>query len=225
MSGLVFLGTTDDEIKQIIRSSSQAFDNIEVTESDLRCALSMIGYDTNRFTRLMQEIALTGTGRVERAMIQHIGRFGNASNLPFLYSCVTNSAYADLAIVSLFKIEGVTTNSVNKLNEFFLLTRDDPSLCGSCCSQVLCGEMVARASLTNREYLLNSVRNFAMSTNRCVYVLDQSLRRADPGYAHSRRRLAVLTASTNYWLSGFQRNYVTNAINELIAYPEANLND
>ena len=224
-TGLTALGATDDEIRSVVWRTSQAFDNPRRNESGLQHALVMSEYDTNRFTHILQEIALSGTGRVERAMIQHIGRFGNASNLPFLYSCVTNSAYADLAIVSLFKIEGVTTNSVNKLNEFFLLTRDDPSLCGSCCSQVLCGEMVARASLTNREYLLNSVRNFAMSTNRCVYVLDQSLRRADPGYAHSRRRLAVLTASTNYWLSGFQRNYVTNAINELIAYPEANLND
>ena len=235
MSGLVFLGTTDDEIKQIIRSSSQAFDNIEVTESDLRCALSMIGYDTNRFTRLMQEIALTGTGRVERAMIQHIGRFGNASNLPFLYSCVTNSAYADLAIVSLFKIEGVTTNAVDKLRQYLSLPVEGDIVRmfadrTRCCDRILFAHNVTPSRPEHR-YLLDAMIGFANSTNLIYsWDFDESVSKRDPIYRRSKRRLAALRAVEHLEIENprvreLQRNYVTNAINELIAYPEANLND
>ena len=235
MSGLVFLGTTDEEIKDVIRSSSMAFDNAEMNEDGMRCALSMTGYDTNRFTRLLQEIALSGTGRVEQAMIQDIGRFGNTNNLPFLYSCVTNPAFANLAIISTFKIEGVTTNSVDKLIQYltFPADSDQPGLYAARAKR--CGWIMTEHNVTpsqsNHRYLLDTLIGFAASTNWAyAWVLDECIIRHDPVYRYSKRRLAALQASSHFEISNsriqdYQRNYVTNAINELIAYPEANLND
>lgn len=235
VSELMSLGATDEEIKHVIRVTSEAFDSIEVNESGLRRGLGMANYDTNRFTRLLQEIALSGTGRVEQAMIQDIGRFGNTNNLPFLYSCVTNPVFANLAIISTFKIEGVTTNSVNKLIQYLTFPEegDQPTIFDDRANR--CGwimeEHNVMPSQPNHRYLLDTLIGFAASTNWAyAWALDEYVIRHDPVYRYSKRRLSSLRASSHVEISNstaheLQRNYVTNAINELIAYPESNLND
>ena len=232
---LMSLGATDEEIKHVIRNAAEAFDNSEAVEFGRQCALRKANYDTNRFSRLMQEIALSGTGRVERVMIQDIGRFGNTNNLPFLYSCVTNPIFANLAIISTFKIEGVTTNSVNKLIQYLTFPEegDQPTIFDDRANR--CGWIMEEHNIMpsqpNHRYLLDTLIGFAASTNWAyAWVLDECIIRHDPVYRYSKRRLAALQASSHFEISNstaheLQRNYVTNAINELIAYPEANLND
>ena len=46
---------------------------------------------------------------------------------------------------------------------------------------------------------------------------------SDESYRMSRRRLAVLRSVRDLEINSYQLNYVTNAINELVAYPEADL--
>ena len=47
----------------------------------------------------------------------------------------------------------------------------------------------------------------------------------DPSYRFSKRRLNVMRSAQNRCWNAMLTNYVTNAINELVAYPEANLPD
>ena len=56
-------------------------------------------------------------------------------------------------------------------------------------------------------------------------MIDTALIDADNTYRHSKRRLADLRAAYPRCFNEYQTNYVTNAINELVAYPEANLPD
>ena len=64
-----------------------------------------------------------------------------------------------------------------------------------------------------------------MTRNQGHTWLDRNLVSTDPSYRFSKRRLAVMRAVSVKTLNDYQANYVTNAINELIAYPEADLPD
>ena len=219
-------GVTDEEIRAVLHRSTMAFDNPAANESELRYAFSLCPGDTNRMTRLMCDVVRErGIDRGAQGMIQRIGRHGNASALPFLYSCVTNAALGDVAVISIFKIEGVTTNSVDKLNAFLNAAQSNSWSCAGCCADLIESESFTASTLANRKYLLDCIQDYALRTNRYVITLDRALKRVDSGYEHSRRRLSILQSSLNRGIGNYQRNYVTNAINELIAYPEANLND
>ena len=64
---------------------------------------------------------------------------------------------------------------------------------------------------------------YAATANQCFRRLDESLMRTDPSYGTSRRRLAVLRSVTDLGVNVYQAAYVTNAIAELVAYPESEL--
>ena len=67
---------------------------------------------------------------------------------------------------------------------------------------------------------------FATTRNRNYYWLDHLLMQNDTSYRYSKRRLQVLrSADILQCPYPYQVNFVTNAINELVAYPEANLPD
>ena len=55
--------------------------------------------------------------------------------------------------------------------------------------------------------------------------LDEAVCAADPTCRHSKRRLAVVRSAQNGCWNPMLTNYVTNAINELVTYPEADLPD
>ena len=53
--------------------------------------------------------------------------------------------------------------------------------------------------------------------------LDGTMKSADPTYVHSKRRLTVMRAARARTTDPEDLNYITNAINELVAYPESEL--
>ena len=67
--------------------------------------------------------------------------------------------------------------------------------------------------------------DFAANVNQCHKWLDDAIMRHDASYRYSRRRLAVLRSVYSRGINQYSYSYVTNAINELVAYPEANLPD
>ena len=67
--------------------------------------------------------------------------------------------------------------------------------------------------------------DFAKYRNFGHVSLDDSIQSVDPTYHASKRRLDVLRAAQNRCGNSFQLDYVTNAINELVAYPESDLPD
>lgn len=73
---------------------------------------------------------------------------------------------------------------------------------------------------------LRVAHDFSIGENCHYYCFDRGQIRRDDSYRYSRRRLAYLRqVLLRGDLFEFQENYVTNAINELVAYPEANLPD
>ena len=76
-----------------------------------------------------------------------------------------------------------------------------------------------------KESALQIVREFAADINTSNSIVDEALVAADSTYRYSKRRLAVMRSAYPRCFNEYQTNYVTNAINELVAYPEANLPD
>lgn len=56
-------------------------------------------------------------------------------------------------------------------------------------------------------------------------MIDTALVQADTTYRYSKRRLSDLRAAYPRSFNEYQTTYVTNAINELVSYPEADLPD
>ena len=183
--------------------------------------------DTNRLARLICELAQTNDTKISSMMIDELGEYGTSAQLPFLYSCATNPILGNAAIETILRIEGVTSNSVVATESFFAASSHDDSLQ----TTRLCLDFMKRATGAEVEptcasNALRVARDFSVSENCHYYCFDRGQIMSDSSYSHSQRRLAYLRqVSLRGDLFEFQANYVTNAINELVAYPEANLPD
>ena len=185
--------------------------------------------DTNRLARILVEVAQTNNAWYSEMAMRELVKYGTAEQLPFLYSCVTNPAIGDLAVKTVLRIEGITSNSVSSAQRYFALTNVPDSVDRSRTS--ICADLITLSGLDGvdaswRSNAMEVAAHFIAAPDCNAYWLDRLLLERDASYQHSKRRLANLRNSVAYatqW--DFIYNYVTNAINELVAYPEADLPD
>ena len=204
--------------------------------------------DTNRLARLIAELAQTNDVELSSQMVESLGEYGTPAQLPFLYSCATNPAVGDLAVRAVFNIEGVTSNSLDFAHQFLSQTNGYTLLNADARSN-LCMDMLKRVfsdgSLAgHRTQALAIATDFAEHVNTLPKGLDTVLVAVSPDFRFSKRRLAILRAARmkldaefltlgttdeeadeRVHIYNFQTNYLFSAINELIAYPEAELPD
>ncbi|MBQ6137423.1 MAG: hypothetical protein IJI73_08650, partial [Kiritimatiellae bacterium] len=141
----------------------------------------------------------------------------------------TNAQYGAYALKSIFAIEGVNSNSVVAMQGYLSLTNtltngqshDRSMLCKDFLNNVFSSAELEQF----RPSCLNMMIDFAQHRNSGHVSLDGSIQAVDPTYHASKRRLEVLRAAQNRCGNSFQLDYVTNAINELVAYPESALPD
>ena len=185
--------------------------------------------DTNRLARLICELAQTNSTEISSMMIDELGKYGTTAQLPFLYSCATNPIIGDRAVRSVLNIEGVTSNSIDIAQRYLMSTNVFPRAKQHDRSLV-CEELLTRVFESDdlspfRPLCLSNALDFAQNVNTMHISLNDAIIAADPTYQYSKRRLAVMRAAQNRCVNQGLYNYVTNAINELVAYPEANLPD
>ena len=182
--------------------------------------------DTNRLARLICELAQTNNAEIAEMMVDELGEYGTPAQLPFLYSCATNPVVGNRAVMAIFNIESVTSNSVDSLQRYLTLlptsteTMYDKSVI---CRDTLRFMAASAAPSDMQAALFRVVRGFVANVSLANSMIDPALMAADGTYRYSRRRLADLWAAYPRCFNEYQTNYVTNAINELVAYPEANL--
>ena len=220
-------GYSDDEVKaQFVEAGM--FCHAEFIRRGNRRAFEMAGCDTNRYARILRELAVENTNETEWA-IASLGTYKTNESLPFLYSYATNAVYGAKALKAVFAIEGVTSNSIPVVQGYLSLTNE--AVIVERGGATVCAELIRRAkqigvSVDCRTNALSIANTFATEVNRNYYWLDHLLLLDDDSYRYSKRRLHVLrNADLQRCPYPFQVNYVTNAINELVAYPEANLPD
>jgi len=188
-----------------------------------------MGGDTNRLARLLAELAHTNDIWNAKMALSELEKYGTAEQLPFLYSCATNPAVGDRAVKAALRIEGVTSSSIEAAQRYFALTNTDESVDRSRTS--ICADLIklsCREGVDDicRSNAMEVAQNFAFSADCNYYWLDKLRLEDDPSYRYSKRRLAFMRGAASHAAQWeFMANYVTNAINELVAYPEANLPD
>ena len=213
---------TDSRVKDLVIRSGEVIDNSWRARRMFDNAEGLCEGDTNRFARILYELAQTNDVRIANRMIDRLGWYGTTAQLPFLYSMATNEQYGASAVKSILRLEGVTSNSVAITDKCLSIKRiKEPERLDVC--RMLVGLTYAESTPSNAHVCaLSYVYNHART---CDYPagLDQTLLRCDPSYRQSRRRLSVLRDVYAHGVDQWDIGYVTNAINELVAYPEANL--
>ena len=113
---------TDDEVKaQFVKAGM--FCHAEFIKRGCQRAFEMAGFDTNRYARILRELAVENTNETKR-VIANLGKYKTSQSLPFLYSYSTNAVYGARALKSIFAIEGVTSNSIAVAQGYLSLTND-----------------------------------------------------------------------------------------------------
>ena len=220
-------GYSDAEVKaQFVEAGM--FCHAEFIRRGYRRAFEMAGCDTNRYARILRELAVENTNETKWA-IASLGRYKTTDSLPFLYSYATNAVYGAKALKSVFAIEGVNSNSVAATCGYLAVTNAFTQQMDYERSDVcewLLKEVSTSPSLAYlKPSCLNAAVDYAQNISIMHKSLDGAICAADPTYRHSKRRLAVMRSAQNRCWNPMLTNYVTNAINELVAYPEANLPD
>ena len=213
---------SDEKIKRLIVGSNFYIDNPDASYRMFMNARRHCGTDTNRFARLLAEVAQTNNAWVAQDAILSLGVYGTSAQLPFLYSIATNERHGATAVKSILRLEGVTSNSLAVADRCLSnKTIKEPERLDVCRTIV----DLAFAVTTPTNDQVRALSYVHCHARTCDYPagLDQSLLRHDPSYRLSRRRLSILRDVYVHGVDQWDIGYVTNAINELVAYPEANL--
>ena len=213
----------DDWIKDMVIVSGQFIHGGEPARRMFENAKSQCEGDTNRFARLLCELAQTNDVRIADRMIRCLGRHGTTAQLPFLYSMATNEQHGATAVKSILRLEGVTSNSVDVTGMYLSMTNVDFEYRADACKALLRAAAPSCVTTGICQMARNCALRYARSANRYVMDVDAVFIETDSTYRNSKRRLAVLRSAYGLGVSQYQIAYVTNAINELVAYPEADL--
>ena len=184
--------------------------------------------DTNRLAYVLAEFAQTNDAKIAEWAMWQLNKYATSAQLPFLYSCATNPIIGDTAVKSILHVEGVTSNSVLAARNYFALTNIPPRMTqqrDDVCISLVDATWGNGVPLAVRAFALETTYAFAANVNQCHKWLDDAIMRHDASYRYSQRRLFVLRSVYSRGINQYSYSYVTNAINELVAYPEANLPD
>ena len=221
--GLAAADCSDDDVRRLVIRSGSYIDNPELAREDFRLARDLCEADTNRFARILYELARTGDMRVKDRMISRLGRYGTAAELPFLYSMATNAWHGATAVKAILRLEGVTSNSVAVAGTYLSMTNVDFEYRAEACQELLRAAARPLVSQAMCHHARDCALRYARFANRYVSGVDAAFVETDSTYLYSKRRLGVMRSVFNLGVSQYQIAYVTNAINELVAYPEAEL--
>ena len=216
-------GATDEEIRRRLVLSCSFEDDASLARGAFNGAFRAAESNRVRFARIICDLARTNDASIACGMISELGDYGTPAQLPFLYSQVSNTQYGVDAVRSILKIEGITSNSMAMVDGYLSNTNMVMPM-----REDTCLELLRRRNQTNLgSELSNCVDQcaFRFFGSDKVYSewYDELVQPLIPGYKYSRRRLNVLQAVQQLGLTKYNDVFVTNAINELVAYPESEL--
>lgn len=188
--------------------------------------------DSNRLCRVACDVFRTHSDMcVQDAALRILLDYGDAQQIPFLETCVTNAWHGRTAICILNRIDGFSSNSVARVARFHaaatheLAARDPAVNCGKADA---IRDLALSASAPN---VGNELRNLAfdyiytVASNDCTYTwtADEALVKINPAFKNSKRRLALLRYAQPRVPGPFSPQHLAEEIQKLEAYPEADL--
>jgi hypothetical protein len=229
---------------QVSLANTEVLSDNEIKQKIIRfiapvCAESMIDGElidtyyingnTNRLLRILSDMVKTNDEWICTQTMFEYSKYATKSELPFLYSCATNSMCGDRALNTIISIDGISSNLLQTVGQYFSITNgfsvDDDANRSRFAEDLLKRVYRTESLLPYRERVFNMTREFALNVNLMHVSVDKALMRVDPTYENSKRRLNVMRGAKERCISEFLTNYVTNVINKLEMYPEENLPD
>ena len=185
---------------------------------------------SNRFVQTAKEVYAEHLSARERSrLVSLISKHAEIPDLPFLEGCVTNAMVGLPALTGILRLQGVCSNSIAQIarfNQAVDMQGEDRMLMTQTAFAVvsLFREPVWNMSSCEGKTLAWKFAYSYVSNNvNQAGLIDEAIQRIDPTYKNSKRRLALLRLAQPVVPGPFSPEYVTNAINELVAYPEAEL--
>ena len=229
---------------QVSLANTEVLSDNEIKQKIIRfiapvCAESMIDGElidtyyingnTNRLLRILSDMVKTNDEWICTQTMFEYSKYATKSELPFLYSCATNSMCGDRALNTIISLDGISSNLLQTVGQYFSITNgfsvDDDANRSRFAEDLLKRVYRTESLLPYRERVFNMTREFALNVNLMHVSVDKALMRVDPTYENSKRRLNVMRGAKERCISEFLTNYVTNVINKLEIYPEENLPD
>lgn len=230
-SAALFAGEDDmsslcDEVLAEMRNSRK---DVHGDSSWARRLFVNLGSDSNRVCQVAEGVYARSANKMDQEdALLLINRYGSLNQRPFIESCVTNVACGRYAMRVLTKVEGVTSNSVVQLERFRSSIADESQMGEFTVDRAgAVSDLLFAASKIDNLPLRNHIGAYAWSclsaeTNQ-VATIDSMLAFCDPSYKWSRRRLNVLRQAYAQTTIEAMRACLNARIQELEAYPEANL--
>lgn len=223
-------GASDEDIRSRLVMAFYVEDDHpeEHNDSERRMidgAFRMAESNRVRFARILCDLARTNEARIVGMAIPELGVYGTPEQLPFLYSQISNTEHGVWAVKAILNVEGITSNSVAMVDGYLSMTNMVMSQREDTCLELLRirNQTSPDATLSN-EVDLCAFRFFGRDNVYSEWY-DELVQPLIHGYKTSKRRLNVLRAVQHLGLNKYNDVFITNAINELVAYPEANLPD
>jgi hypothetical protein len=229
---------------QVSLANTEILSDNEIKQKIIRfiapvCAESMIDGElidtyyingnTNRLLRILSDMVKTNDEWICTQTMFEYSKYATKSELPFLYSCATNSMCGDRALNTIISLDGISSNLLQTVGQYFSITNgfsvDDDAKRSRFAEDLLKRVYRTESLFSYRERVFNMTREFALNVNLMHVSVDKALMRVDPTYENSKRRLNVMRGAKERCISDFLTNYVTNVINKLEMYPEENLPD
>ena len=215
---------SESQLREIFDRAGRYIDDPEGPSGEICYAIRQAGGDTNRVVSLMKQIIAEGADdSTTRFYLSEIAKYGTTNDVSFLYDYVSDTNVCRSAADAVLEIEGVSSHSVSRICA--LLPRGNPQSLDIIGSWMLLAREVQQQTSDAgvKSMAISNLIEYASFQNHSPERIDRSIRRLDPTYERSKRRLGVLRAVQNLGVNEWQTNFVATAIRELEAYPEANL--
>lgn len=217
--------TVDETVKRTFVFATKVFDNPTLSNRAYEQAFATCNYNTNAYIRILTELAVTNDVGVSECAFYALGGLDGGDQLAFLYSCASNSLYSANAVSAILRLQGCTPSSIALFESFLANTNYDAGVRSDFCGDIFRHAYKNSIDATNRLLATECALRFAATDTRRIRTLDRTMVLSDPTYEFSKRRLSVLRSVRDQGSNPYQMLYVTNAINEMVSYPEDDLPD
>ena len=204
----------DATIKESLAKSVRYLHS-DMTDYVQSSALEGCDYDTNRFLRLVKEVAQE-YANVTWSMLLLIGKYGTTNDLDFASAYLKSADAGRGAVGAYYGICGLSSNYVSSVVEF---VAEDSHASNE--DKLLEIELLmsafrrGEAAQSLQDYAHNVAIGFAVSATNNICAIDRRILPFYPSYSNSVERLTILTNAVARGVNEYELRYLTNAIHHI----------
>lgn len=218
----VAYAASDDEVKAAMIRSLNYYHGDEC-DAEFAYAFRLCGCESNRFSRLIQEVAMTNNLRIAELMIYRLPEYGTVSDVGFLSHCVDVGHAPVAAAAGVLQLQGVCSNSISTWSRSIAWTNASPSFGELLCFRFM--DLSTNANVCAEDYDRIKAVAVEHAINHRYYHSRYDLKMIGcyPDYAHSYARLQALSNGLERNTYQYNITYITNALRELAELPASAL--